>query len=137
MMGSGPTVRSGAYLAAGLITALVTYVLVAPFTCQPSGACEGWVAFQYQPDSAGHLQAATAGLLIGACLSALLWLGLSPHTQTFAIARLIATPVFIAGAVVSIYSQSVLVVMGPTLSVVMLWLMWSKPRGELRNLEVR
>lgn len=118
------------YLAAGLIAGLVTYLLVAPFTCQPSGACEGWVAFQYQPDSAGHLQAAAAGLLLGVSLGALSWLALSPATRTFAVARLVATPIFIAGAVVSIYSQSALLVMGPMLSVVMLWLMWSKRRGE-------
>jgi hypothetical protein len=125
-----PALRPVVYLAAGLITGLATYSLVAPFTCQPSGACEGWVAFQYQPDSAGHFQAATAALLLGASLCALLWLALSSATRTFAVARLIATPLFIAGAVVSIYSQSALLVMGPTLSVVMLWLMWTKPRGE-------
>lgn len=124
-----PILRPGAYLVAGLTTAVVTFALVAPFTCRPSGACEGWVAFQYQPDSARHLQAAAASVLLGACVSALLWLALAPPTRLFAAARLVATPIFLAGAAVSIYSQSALLVVGPTLSVVMLWLMWSKPRA--------
>lgn len=128
MTRSRPVLTPVAYLVAGSITGVVTYLLVAPFTCRPSGACEGWIAFQYQPNSAGHFQAASAGLLLGACLSALLWLALAPPSRTFAMARLVATPIFIAGAAVSIYSQSVLLVLGPVLSVVMLWLMWSKPR---------
>ncbi len=122
-----PVLRPVAYLVAGSITGVVTYLLVAPFTCPPSGACEGWIAFHYQPDSAGHWQAASAGLLLGACLSALLWLALAPPSRMFAAARLVATPIFIAGTAVSIYSQSVLLVLGPALSGVMLWLMWSRP----------
>lgn len=74
MTRSRPVLRPVAYLVAGAITGVVTYLLVAPFTCRPSGTCEGWIAFDYHPDSAGHLQAASAGLLLGACLSALLWL---------------------------------------------------------------
>lgn len=45
----------------GLFVGLVTYVLVAPFQCDPRGSCKGWVAFNYTSDSPGHWQTYGSG----------------------------------------------------------------------------
>ena len=121
---SGGSVATGF----GAAVALVVYVLVAPFKCS-RGTCDGLVAFHYQPDSAGHLQAIGAAVLVGGAAALLLWLVLGPDRHKAA--RLVATPLLIAGIGVSVLSHSVLFIVGPLVGGVVLWLMWFPPSWQV------
>lgn len=116
----------------GIAIAVVVYVLVAPFDCTRGGVCDGLVAFHYQPDSAGHWQALGAATLVGGAAALLLWLVLGSGDPGHEIAKVVATPLLLAGTAVSLLSQSVLLIVGPVAGGLVLWLMWGA-RGRARN----
>ena len=127
--GSGGTIALGL----GGLVALVVYVLVAPFKCTAEGTCDGLVAFHYPPDSGGHWQAVGAAALVGGVAALLLWLVLGSEGPGHKVAKIIATPLLIAGIGVSILSQSVLFVIGPVIGGLVLWLMWGSKRPSSDN----
>lgn len=118
---------------AGFVIGLLTYLLVAPFSCDRDGSCHGLVAFNYEPGSAGHWQALGAGALVGAVVAMLLWLAMAAG-RVHSIARMIATPLLVVGVGISLLSQSVLFVLGPLVGGLVLWLMWSSG-GRSRHAE--
>jgi ABC-type Fe3+-siderophore transport system permease subunit len=103
---------------------LVTYVLVAPFRCAASGACSGLVAFDYPPDSPGHWQAVGAGAVVGATVALLLFAALAEGRSQIAL-RIVLTPLLLAAIGISALSQSVLILLGPTVGSLVLWRLWS------------
>ena len=108
---------------------LATYVLVAPFRCAASGACSGLVAFDYPPDSAGHWQAIGAGPVVGAAVALLLFAALAEGRSKIALRILLTLPL-LAAIVISAFSQSVLILLGPTVGSLVLWRLWSgQPRA--------
>ena len=111
-------------LVCGLLVAIDVYILVAPFQCHGDGTCDGLVAFHYQPHSAGHWQALGAAGLVGAVVALLAWLVLGRRGRVHWMARIIATPLLVAGIGVSLLSQSVLLIAGPLVGAIVLWLMW-------------
>ena len=117
----------------GAAVALVVYVLVAPFKCSRGGTCDGLVAFHYQPDSAGHLQAIGAAVLVGGAAALLLWLVLGSDRGGHKAAKVIATPVLLVGIGMSMYSQSILFFLGPVAGPLLLWLMWAPPPWQYRG----
>ena len=121
------TTRNGlAALGAGFLTALLVYVLVAPFKCSARGTCDGLVAFTYQPDSAGHWQAIGAAALVGGAAALLIWLAIGSGGPGHKVAKLVATPLLVAGIGVSILSQSLLMFVGPLVGGLVLWFMWAR-----------
>ena len=114
--------------ATGLLLGVTTYLLVAPFTCDPDGVCHGWVAFDYQPGVQGQWQALGAGVLVGAMAALLLWLILAPASGFHSVVRTVMTPLLIAGVGISVLSQSALLAVGPLVGGLSLWLMWRLPR---------
>lgn len=118
--------------AVGLVVGLVVYLLVAPFDCNSSGFCEGLVAFQYQPDSAGHWQAIGAGAVVGGSVALLLWAALAPEGPIFTIIRVVLTMLLVGGIGISLLSQSILIIVGPLLGGLFLWLIWGSGRRARR-----
>ena len=116
----------------GLLVAIVVYVLVAPFTCSVDGTCDGLVAFHYRPASAGHWQAIGAAALVGGVVALLIWLVLGSEGPGHTVAKVVATPLLIAGIGVSVMSQSVLLIVGPLVGGLTLGLMWA-PQGPKRR----
>lgn len=111
-------------LTGALITAAVAYLAVAPFRCTPDGTCDGLVAFHYQADSAGHWQAIAAGAVVGGAVGLLLWLLVAPEGPWLTAGKGVVSVLLVAGLGISLLSQSVLVVVGPVLVGILLWLMW-------------
>jgi glycerol uptake facilitator-like aquaporin len=122
--------RRGGVIARALggLAAVVVYLLVAPFECTDDGTCEGLVAFRYPPDSAGHWQAIGAAALVGGLVALLLWLVLGPEGRGHTVAKIVATPLLLAGIGISVLSQSALLVVGPVVGGLVLWLMWRPAR---------
>lgn len=112
---------------------LVTCVLVAPFRCAASGVCSGLVAFDYQADSAGHWQAIGAAAIVGVTVALLLFAVLAEGRSQIAM-RVMLTPLLLTAIVISALSQSVLILLGPTVGSLVLWRLWSgqpRPRGPM------
>ena len=122
-----------AALVFGFFVAAAVYILVAPFKCSGDGTCAGLVAFQYRPDSVGHWQAIGAGALVGGVVGLLIWLVLGSEGLGHKVARALATPLLIAGIGVSIVSQSILLLIGPIVGGLVLWLMWGSRRPSTDN----
>ena len=119
------------------MAALVAYVLVAPFKCTDEGTCDGLVAFHYHPDSAGHWQSTAAAALVGGVVALLLWLVLGSEGPRHTVAKVIATPLLLTGMGISVFSQSVLFVLGPLVGGLVLWLMWSPRNRRVDNSTLR
>ena len=127
-MGENRTTGGLAALGFGLLVALGVYILVAPFKCGDRGTCDGFVAFHYRPGSPGHWQAIGAAALVGSVVALLIWLVLDSERPGHKVARIIATPLLVAGISVSILSQSLLFIVGPFVGGLVLWLMWGSKR---------
>ena len=126
-MRSGKRKPTSAALKGGALTALAVYVAVAPFQCDAARSCDGLVAFHYPPTSAGHWQALGAAAVVGAGVALLLWTSFEREGRVSAVSRVVVTVLLALGAGISLLSQSVLIVVGPLLASVFLWLMW-RPR---------
>lgn len=110
----------------GLVTAGAVYVMVAPFRCDPAGSCHGLVAFDYPPGSAAQMRALGAALLVGSAVALPLWVALSPPTHANTVLRTILSVVLVGFIGISLLSHSVLIILGPLLGGIFLWLTWSR-----------
>ena len=110
----------------GACVAVVIYVIVAPSRCL-GRTCDGLVAFHYPPDSAGHWEAVGAAAVLGSAAALLMWLVIDSEGPAHTWAKIVATPLLIAGMATSLLSQSVLFILGPVIACLVLWFMW-KPK---------
>lgn len=66
-------------------------------------------------------------------MALLIWLVFGSEGPGHRVAKAIATPFLIAGIGVSVLSQSVLLIIGPLVGGLVLWLMWGPPRPSMDN----
>jgi apolipoprotein N-acyltransferase len=107
-----------------IVAGALVYLAVAPFRCEPDGACSGFVAFDYPIGSAAHLRALGAGAIVGLALFLPVWVAVSEPSPLRSALRAVLTVVLIGFIGVSLLSQHVLIVIGPVLGGILLWLMW-------------
>lgn len=127
-MTEGNSSRAVGSVAAGCAVGLLVFLAVAPFDCDHTGICHGFVAFDYGRDSRGPWQALGAGLLVGAVTATLLFAVLADGTAK-TVMRVALTPLLLGGIAISVLSQSVLLVVGPVVGGLVLWGLW---RGSSR-----
>ena len=109
-----------------LAVAAATFLGVAPFSCSGNGWCHGFAAFDYGPASPGIWQSFGTAALLGGVVWLLVWLAVSPERTTPLGARAVVSLLLVAGAGISLLSHSLLVVAGPLVAGLFLWLIWTR-----------
>lgn len=111
-------------VAVGCAVGLLVFLAVAPFDCDATGICHGFLAFDYGRDSRGPWQALGAGALVGTVAATLLFAVLAEGTPK-TVMRVALTPLLLGGIAISVLSQSVLFIAGPVIGGLMLWGLWA------------
>lgn len=115
---------AGVSVAVGSSVGLLVFLAVAPFSCDDTGICHGFLAFDYGRDSRGPWQAVSAGVLVGAVVAILLFAVLAEGTAKNVL-RVALTPLLLGGIAITVLSHSILFILGPVFCGLVLSALWS------------
>lgn len=116
------------------LVALVVFLAVTPNDCYTRDfslqggerICEGRLAFEYRESSAGVFQAIGAALLVGSFVGLFTWTIVAPTGTVRSAFRFVLSLLLVLAIPVTALSFTYLFIIGPTLSLLLLWLMWRR-----------
>ena len=120
--------RAAVSVVVGCTVGLLVFLAVAPFSCDETGICHGFLAFDYGRDSRGPWQALGAAVLVGTIAATLLFAVLAEGAVR-TVMRVALTPFLLGGIAISLLSQSALFIAGPVIGGLVLWRLWGGSRG--------